>query len=204
MRLQEHTPVNQSTSYHEDERENLILVLYVVDKQRVFVKGPPCQIHLFECHIFIPSHDDGRPGKEMELADLQLVCLLEEIYRHLYSAKAKRQHPASQQETSNSLVVELDSWWSRFKDLLKVSSTGSTRSGIAMRGQKLRYMFLVMQILVVRCGFGEESKRRSLEHARSALGIIQTLCTGTCLLNGALLVVERLANSFSFGSQEVY
>lgn len=167
-----------------------MLVLYVVDKQRVFVKGPPCHIYLFECDILLPEKEAGHSVQELELADLQLVCLLEEIYRHLYSARAKRQNPASQQETSNRLASALDAWWSHFGGLLEAPNAEAIRSNKAIRSQKLRYIFLVMQILVVRCGLEEDSKQRCLEHARSALCIIQTLCTGTGLLNGALLAVE--------------
>ena len=191
MRLQERSTSNQNSSYQESERGDLVRTLYIVDKQRVFVKGPPCHIYLFECHIAWPRSDSQDPRQELNLAHLQLVCLLEEVYKQLYSASARMQDSASQQEVVLRLVKELDDWNSRSRRKLEAGGHSGSGSDLVILRRKLTYMFHVMRILVLRCAPGEKSKRLCLENARAALEIIHSLCTGTCLLNGGLLAVER-------------
>lgn len=139
----------------------------------------------------MPSNHCRNPKQELELAHLQLVGLLEEIYKHLYSASAKRQPLASQQEVIIRLITELDAWRSQSRNTPEPSGNGEFRSDQIILRQKMTYMFHVAQILVIRWGFGEDSERLCLENARAALGIIHSLCTGTSLLNGELLAVER-------------
>ena len=191
MRLQEHSSVAQIPSSQESERRDLIWALYVVDKQRVFIKGPPCRVYLFECHISLPEGTRADIGQDLRLPYLQLNCLVEEIYTHLYSVRAKRQSSTLQQEVTSRLLKGLDAWSSRFRHMLELPADKDVRKDYIILGQKLKYMFHVLQILVVRRGVGVINADLCLRNARAALESIRALCTGTGLLNGGLLAVER-------------
>ena len=178
MGLHEGPGTSNTTPSQEIERRNLIWAIYAIDKQRVFVKGSPCHIYLFECNLELPGSRDA-----YLVAHLQMTCLMEEIYKHLYSPKAKRQQQDQRQGNVERFDVELNAWLSDHEAVL--SSPG-------ILTLQLQYIFLSTMILVHRCSVAENNEIFRLDKARSALRIIhQILCSGTAVFDGELPALER-------------
>ena len=187
MGLHERATVSESPSPEEVERQSVLWVLYSVDKQRVFIRGPPCRIYLFECHVQLPRGDD--PRERLISVNLRLVCLVEGIYKHLYSPKASRQEARIRQKIALRLENRLDKLASELENALAPVECSSNVE-TTMRLQ-LEYALHVTRLLIHGkiVGPSEESQ---LTTARKALGVIQKLAEGNFIFSGYIAVLERL------------
>ena len=79
MGLHERGVIGNDPTPDDVERQNVLWILYSVDKQRLFMRGPPCRIYLFESHIQLPQATDSR--QKLVVVSLRLTCLVEGVYR---------------------------------------------------------------------------------------------------------------------------
>ena len=187
MGLHERGVVGNDPTPDDVERQNVLWVLYSVDKQRVFMRGPPCRIYLFECYIQLPQANDTR--QKLVAASLRLTCLIEEVYRHLYSAKANRKDTRARQNNMNRLNLRLENLAHNFEDTLKSAEQGSDVE--MMLSLQLRYALYVTELLIYSKAVDEKNKVHMLDTSRKALQIVQKLSSGSFLFNGYVAVLER-------------
>ena len=187
MGLHERGTVSESPTREEVERQNVLWMLYSVDKQRVFIRGPPCRIYLFECHIQLPRADD--PKQQLISVNLRLACLVEEIYKHLYSPQASRRDSRIRQKIAFRLGDRLDKLAGEAENSLSPSERGSNVE-VIMRLQ-LKYAFHVTKLLIQGKTMVGQSEQSQLTTARKALEIIQKLADRNFIFNGYVAVLER-------------
>ena len=187
MGLHERGVVGANPTPSDVERQNVLWVLYSVDKQRIFMRGPPCRIYLFECHIQLPQAKNS--GQTLVAANLRLTCLVEGVYRHLYSPKASRNDTRIRQNNANRLNMRLENLVRQFEDTLTSAEQGSNVE--MMLSLQLRYAFYVTELLIHSKATDDQSKVRRLDISRKALNIVQRLSSGSSMFDGYLAVLER-------------
>ena len=187
MGLHERGTVGDDPTPEDVERQNVLWLLYSVDKQRIFIRGPPCRIYLFECHIQLPHADESQ--QQLVSASLRLTCLVEEVYRHLYSPKASRQDLTNRQKTVNRLECRLENLAHQFENNLISAERGSNVE--MTMSLQVRYAFCVTKLLIHSKTVDEQSKQLRLNTARKALEIIHKLSGGSFMFNGYVAVLER-------------
>ena len=169
------------------EKQNILWILYSIDKQRVFIRGPPCRIYLFECRIHLP-HSKGN-NQQLITTNLRLSCLVEDVYMDLYAPKSRRKDAKGFQKRASRLE-------SRLRNLVRQSSNtlASAERGLHAEmtlGLQLRYAFYVTKLLILTKVTDERNQQLRLETARNALQIIQKLLDGSNIYNGCMSVLER-------------
>ena len=185
--LHERGVVGVNPTPSDVERKNVLWVLYSVDKQRIFMRGPPCRIYLFECHIQLPQANDS--GQKLVVASLRLTCLVEGVYRHLYSPKAHRDGTRTRQNKWNRLNKRLENLAHQSEETLTSAEQGSNVE--IMLSLQLRYAFYVTELLIHGKSMDDQSKLYRLETSRKALQIVQKLSGGCSIFDGYVAVLER-------------
>lgn len=172
----------------DSERRDVIWTIYALDKQRCFLRGSSCLIYQFECSVNFPVHRNS-VFDEYWHAKLRLSCVMEEIYRVLYSPKVQRKTDQQLKTSVKECDEQLTAWSSMHNSLLNV--TQESWSSQTLCAQQLRYSHYASRILVHRRGALAENQRVCLESAREALKIIQVL--GQRISGGrqALVVLRR-------------
>ena len=187
MGLHERGPIGENPTSDDLERQNVLWVLYAVDKQRIFIRGPPCRIYLFECHLELPQPNGIR--EETVIANLRWACIIEAVYRHLYAPRASRPTSRNHQQRVRRLGNRLQNWAHRFEEVLRSAECGSTAE--MMIGLQLRYAFHVTFLLIHHTAEDKDGKVRCLNQARKALEIIQKMSSSTFISEGYMNVLER-------------
>jgi hypothetical protein len=183
MGLQERAVVGDASSPPEIERRNLFWLLYSVDKQRIFIRGSPCRLYLFECDITLPTE------KSSVIAHLKLACLLEEVYKQLHSPQATRQEERSRDMRRGRLDSHLNSLSNEYHSLILEITTQSGQQ--RMLALQLQYAFNVTRLLIHSQSTDAKSKQIRLETAREVLKILEKLSRGSYIFNGGLPILER-------------
>ncbi|KAK8011945.1 hypothetical protein PG989_000205 [Apiospora arundinis] len=145
-------------------RQRVFQVLYTMDKQRVFMTGLPCDLHMFD--------SDHRPFTD---ASGQLANLWEEIYLRLYTSRATR----ASAEVRARQVQQLNSSLDRFaqKHGNSIPSSSSSTEDIDPANIELVYGFHVSQVLVLRCGRRSEKGQGTMRAlARKSLNLVLMVC----------------------------
>ena len=186
MGLHERGVVGTDPTPDDVERQNVLWVLYSVDKQRIFIRGPPCRIYLFECHIQLPEANDSR--QKLVTASLRLTCLVEQVFRHLYSPKAHGNDTRTRQKNVNRLNMRLKNLAHLFED---TSISAEQGSSVEMLSLQLKYAFYVTELLIHSKAVDEQSKIHRLDTSRKALQVVQKLSSGNSIFNGYVAVLER-------------
>jgi hypothetical protein len=141
-------------------RRRLFQVLYTMDKQRVFVAGLPCDLHMFDSDH---SPFDDPLG--------QLMTIWEEIYVNLYTPRASKASVETPVRQIRHLHGSLDRFSQKHTRLL--SSPPSTTTDADLAKIELVYAFHVSQILVLRCERGNEKSQDKLRQlSRASLKLI--------------------------------
>ena len=188
MGLHERGVIGKDPTPDDVERQNVLWVLYSVDKQRIFMRGPPCRIYLFECHLQLPQANDAR--QKSVCASLRLTCLIEEVYRHLYSPKASKDDTKNRQKKVDRLNMRLRNLAHQFEGTLTPAEQGSDVE--TMLSLQLRYAIYVTELLIHSKAVNEQSKIHRLDTSRKALQIVQKLSGDHFIFNGYVTVLERL------------
>jgi hypothetical protein len=188
MGLQESNTSSRNSSLQETERVDLVWTLYTLDKQNCLVKDGPCLLYNFECSIYLPRNPQSLL-EEYRLAQLRMACLMEDVYKHLYSPKAKRQEKEQREINMTHCKDLLESWWARHRTMLEDES--ETRGLKTIAKQQLSYVFYSTRILIHRCSDLIESHRVRLESARCALRLVRLLSIEGRLDTRYLLALRR-------------
>lgn len=187
MGLHEREPDGESGSPEDKEAQNVLWNLYLVDKQSIFVRGPPCRIYEFECNLKLQSEDTV--AQQFVSANLRLSCLVEEVYRHLYSPKAVKLGAAAKPRRVERLEGRLATLTRRVDSLASSSDKGFVEN---LMSSHLKYALHVTRLLILSRSSARKSKQVKRDTARNALEITQALSEGGFGLDGGVVVLERL------------
>ena len=186
-----------SYSPQDNERANLFWTLYVMDKERAFMSGIPCEIYLFDCDVRLSEQESGYTLSHYRVALIHMMSLWEEIHIALYSSRVGRERISQTDNKVSRLNSRLTAWAYQHVELLNES--GSNGPWFPYLRQELKYLFHVAQILIHRCGSTDLSKQRRMANARAALGIIKEIhgaapcLRGAALLRRYLVVIQELS-----------
>ena len=186
MGLHERQNVGEDGSAEDKEAQNVLRLLYLVDKQNIFIRGPPCRIYEFECNMSLPTGESA--SEQFVSAHVRLGCLIEEIYRHLYSPKAVKLIAAARQRRVERLDGRLTGLTRRVEELASSAENGSVEGLMKLH---LKYAFHVTRLLILSQSCAKNSKQIRRETARSALRIIQFLAEGSVGFENGVTVLER-------------
>ncbi|KAI9835135.1 MAG: hypothetical protein M1819_002504 [Sarea resinae] len=153
------------------ERKSLFWALYVMDKQRCFMSGQPCDLHLFDSDIDLAFCKPGRPIFKYLRAQVHLMSLWEEIYITLYSPRAIRQGQAHRNEQAPKLDSSLWNWSLQYKDLMGKPALDAIPAILFIK-LELKYCFNVGRVLIYRRVDEHAGKEQCRESAKLALRII--------------------------------
>ncbi|KAI0909148.1 hypothetical protein F4823DRAFT_639405 [Ustulina deusta] len=160
-----------------DVRGRLFRILYAMDKQRVFMTGQPCDLHLFDSdqHIGPDRHrqDDDHPiGDAFD----HLMTIWEEIYLNLYCARATRSSADTRLIQMRFVASSIDRFAQTHAKLLSPCSPNDAADADLLRIELL-YGYQVSQILILRCDQDNEHSLSNMRDlARSSLGLILEAC----------------------------
>lgn len=183
MGLQERGVVGDAPSSTEIERRNLLWLLYSVDKQRVFIRGSPCRLYLFECDMNLPTDPSS------VTAHLHLACLLEEVYKQLHSPQATRQDEKCREGRRDRLDSHLNALFNEYHSLtLEIPTQPGPQRMLALQ---LRYAFNITRLIIYSQSTDSKCKQIRLDTAREALKTIEKLSSGCYIFNGGLSILER-------------
>ncbi|KAI1749202.1 hypothetical protein F4782DRAFT_542333 [Xylaria castorea] len=156
-----------------DAQGRIFRILYAMDKQRVFMTGQPCDLHLFDSDQHIgPSRD--QPDNDHPISDAfdHLMTIWEEIYLNLYSPRAARAGTEARLRQVRFVTGSLDRFAQAHARLLSPSSATNVEDEDLSRIE-LQYGYQVSQILVLRSEQdNEQSQSKMRDLARSSLRLI--------------------------------
>ena len=175
-----------SDAPQDTERANVFWTLYIMDKERTFMSGIPCEIYLFDSDIRLSEQGIGSTVPRYQIALIHMMSLWEEIHIVLYSSRIGRESISRNDDKVLKLHTRLAAWGYKYADLL----SNSQKNGplFPYLRQELKYVFHVSQILVHRCGNSETSRQRSMSSARAALKILKEIHGTSLTLRGAALL----------------
>ncbi|KAJ2994102.1 hypothetical protein NUW58_g1649 [Xylaria curta] len=204
----------------ERVRHRLFRVLYALDKQRVFMTGQPCDLHMFDADHRIGSTRDHKEGNS-SISDAfdDMMTLWEEIYLNLYASRAA---VASLETRAHRVRLVSSSAFQFAQTHSELITTSSFADGIAdtdLMLVELLYGYQVSQVLILRCDRDDEQGLEKMyQFARSSLKVILEvgrggLNTARLALLGSMfrrypivafveLVAFRLAGLFSNGDYD--
>lgn len=191
MGLHQRPRTGKTPSTKDIERQNLVWLLFLVDKQRIFVRGSACRFYIFECNMELPDPRSAAWSHKAIPIHLKLACILEDIYKHLYSPQANRLKSHVRRERLQRMHQQLETWSTQHRSELESKGVAGREKGVLLQ---LRYAWHITRLLVISRD-SESSGKLRLETAREALQVIQTLCSGSFIFDGGLLVLERYAKS---------
>ena len=177
----------------DTERTELFWALYVMDKERVFMTGQPCDIYTFDTDVQLLEWDVECTPQHYTVAHNHLMSLWEEIYISLYSSGAMRKGSLHRFSKVTKLNNLFRNWESKYKVLFTAPLAVEDFTKYCLQAE-LKYCFNVGQILINRCGGDEASKQQRIDSVYSALRIIKDI-HGT---SSSLGKVALLGRSVSF------
>ncbi|KAI0468361.1 hypothetical protein F4859DRAFT_524612 [Xylaria cf. heliscus] len=156
-----------------DAQGRLFRILYAMDKQRVFMTGQPCDLHLFDSDQYIgPGHDQPDDNHPISSAFDHLMTIWEEIYLNLYSCRAARASTETRLRKVRFVTGSLDRFAQAHAGLLSPSSATNVED-VDLSHIELQYGYQVSQILLLRCDQdNEQSQSKMRDLARSSLRLI--------------------------------
>ncbi|KAI0105039.1 hypothetical protein GGR51DRAFT_201377 [Nemania sp. FL0031] len=174
--------LHRSASACQDEKNNdaervrhrLFRVLYAMDKQRVFMTGQPCDLHMFDSDHHIGSSRSHQEGNS-PISDAydDIMILWEEIYLNLYTSRAA---VASLETRARQVRLVSNSTHKFARTHSALIAMPSFADGIAdtdLMLVELAYVYRVSQVLVLRCDRDDEQGLEKMrEFARSSLKMI--------------------------------
>ncbi|KAK7997709.1 hypothetical protein PG989_005749 [Apiospora arundinis] len=145
-------------------RQRVFQTLYTMDKQRVFMTGLPCDLHMFDSDHRLFCDASG-----------QLANLWEEAYLKLYTPRAARVTVEIRARQVQHLSSSLD----RFaqKHGTSIPSSPSSTENIDPAKIELVYGFHVLQVLVLCCDHHNEKRQETMRAlARKSLNLVLMVC----------------------------
>ena len=156
----------------DEMRTRLFWVLYVMDKERAFMTGVPCDLYFFDSDIQLHEDETGVSMQHYATAHYHIMSLWEEVYVYLYSSRAMRTEKSLRSQQVSRLHDLFRNWGFKYKALLKadVGPEDGTKDCFQL---ELKYCFHVGQILIHHCGREETNKKQRLNSMYFALNLIQ-------------------------------
>ncbi|KAI1382639.1 uncharacterized protein F4822DRAFT_440933 [Hypoxylon trugodes] len=169
------------------DRERLFRVLYALDKQRVFMTGQPCDLHMFDSdHQIGPDQSQEQLGHPLNNAFDHLMMIWEEIYLNLYTSRASGADVETRARHMQLVTSSLGAFAQKYVGLRSAFSINDI-TNIDPLQMELVYAYCVSQVLILRCERGNEQTRDKMhELARSSLKLLIKVCK-------APLTIARLA-----------
>ena len=192
MGLHQRPSIGKAPAAKEIERQNLVWFLYLVDKQRIFIRGSACRFSICECTMELRASHSAAWRHEATLSHLELSCFLEDVYRYLYSPQANKLKKSVRTEHVRRLKRQLETWSIQYGSQLEAKGTTIRETPVLLQ---LRYAWQITKLLIASRD-DECSGQSRLEIARTALQVVQTLCGGPYIFDGGLLVLERYVQIF--------
>ncbi|KAI0011633.1 hypothetical protein F4779DRAFT_192694 [Xylariaceae sp. FL0662B] len=161
----------------EKERERLFRVLYTMDKQRVFMTGQPCDLHMFDSdHQVSADRDHEQADRPTKDAFDHLMTVWEEIYLNLFTSRAASAGAETRARQMRLVTSSMERFSQKHGGLIPPSSTNGI-ADIDPLQIELVYGYRVSQVLILRCERGnEQSQDKMRELARSSLRLILEVC----------------------------
>lgn len=153
-------------------RTRLFWELYVMDKERTFITGVPCDLYFFDSDIQLHEDETGVSIQRYAVARYHIMSLWEEVYVSLYSSRAVRTEIWQRSQQVSRLHDMFRDWGFKYKALLK-AHVGPEEGTIDCFQLELKYCFHVGQILIHHCGQEETNKKQRLNSMYFALNLIQ-------------------------------
>ncbi len=167
-------PANEagSTPERNETRTQLFWVLYVMDKERTFMTGVPCDLYFFDSDIQLHEEETGVSIQNYAVAHYHIMSLWEDIYVALYSSRAARTEASQRAQQVSRLNDIFRSWGFKYKALLR-TDTDPGESAKDCFQLELKYCFHLGQILIHQCGREETNTEQRLNSMYFALNLIQ-------------------------------
>ena len=177
----------------DTERTELFWTLYVMDKERVFMTGQPCDFYIFDTDVQLLECDVECTPQHYTMAHNHLVSLWEYIYISLYSSGAMRKGSLHRFSKVTKLSNLFRNWEWKYRILFTAPLAVEDFAKYCLQVE-LKYCFNVGQILIHRCGRDETSNQQRTHSGYAALNIIKDI-HGT---SSSLGKVALLGRSVSF------
>ncbi|KAI0195909.1 hypothetical protein F4808DRAFT_464156 [Astrocystis sublimbata] len=154
----------------------LFRILYAMDKQRVFMTGQPCDLHLFDSDQRVGLRRD-LSNDEIPISDAfdHLMTIWEEIYLNLYSCRATHASTDARFRQVQFVNGSLDKFAQAHATLLSPSCAthADDAEDAHLSRIELQYGFQVSQILALRRDQdNEDSQSKIRDLARSSLRLL--------------------------------
>ncbi|KAI2637994.1 hypothetical protein GGS26DRAFT_546053 [Hypomontagnella submonticulosa] len=173
-------PNEKGTLSHESEqeRERLFRVLYTLDKQRVFMTGQPCDLHMFDSdHRIGPDRNHEQAEPPIGDAFDHMMTIWEEIYLNLYSLRAASSGGETRMRQMRLVTGSVEKFSQKHAGLMSPISCANGTADIDPLHIELVYGHRVTQVLILRCERGnEQTQEKMRELARSSLRLILEVC----------------------------
>ena len=187
---------NQIGSNASYERKRLFCALYVLDKQRVFLSGQPCDIYLFDSDLAILGCDSTEPANQCRFAHLHMMTLWEEIYINLYSPRSLRSSTNSRDSQVTRLNTLVQDWESHYEHLLSQSIEAEAAVATCLRAE-LRFSYHMALILIQRCHSKGIERKEEYTHARAVLKLLIGIALGP-ISTASFALLARYAYPIAF------
>ena len=202
MGLQRRPTNNSQYCQSEEEdarRTQLFWALYVMDKERTFMTGVPCDLYYFDSGIQLIEEDPGTTLRHFSMAQYHLMLLWEETYVSLYSSRAMRSASALRHRQVSRLSTLFREWGLRHKTLLNATcDIDDIRHCLQL---ELKYCFHIGQILILQnCRRDENSRERRISSMYSALDIIKQVHS-KCSTLAYMALLGRSVSSLAHDSK---
>ncbi|GAM35486.1 C6 transcription factor [Talaromyces pinophilus] len=180
-----------------NQPEKLFWAMYMLDKQRVFFNGHPCDLYLFDSDLQLAScRDDATYSERLNAATVHLTAIWEEIFIALYSCRGSRSSSAHRSRQAEMLRNLVNEWGLQHHTVINQLSSLEVPPGSDPLQIELKYTYHATQILISRCDSSEESQQQILFHARSALKITHLLASAQPLTVSHLVALERIFRNY--------
>ncbi|KAL7619423.1 hypothetical protein AAE478_009962 [Parahypoxylon ruwenzoriense] len=179
------------------ERARLFRVLYAMDKQRVFMTGQPCDLHMFDSdHQIGPGSDPDfeQAGSPITDALHHMMTIWEEIYLNLYTTRAASAGEPIRSHQVRLVTSSMDTFAQKHAELMSSPPTNGI-ADINPLQIELAYGYRVSQILILKCEpSNEQSLHRMRELARSSLRLILETCKAPLTTSRLALLASMFRN----------
>lgn len=176
----------------DPERTELFWALYVMDKERVFMTGQPCDLYLFDTDMQLLEGEPDCTLPHYTVAHNHMMSLWEEIYISLYSSAARRKESSHRSNQVTRLSSLFRNWGYKYRILLN-TPLAADASTIDCFQLELKYSFHVGQILIHRCSREEDSKQQRISSVYSALNIIKNIHEASTSIGNVALLGRSLS-----------
>lgn len=189
---------NGTSGEGPSEREHVFRVLYVLDKQRAFLSGDPCDLYHFDSDLELwntTSNQVESPGQRLITAIDDMMIIWEEVYLKLYSARAMAAGAPYLSTQVAGLMQLLGRWHEHHPGVLETptstSSFGDNHVGANIQHNlgghevhnlkslqlEMSYCYHVTHVLILRCerSRDERAQVQMRHHARTCLQLIREM-----------------------------